>query len=76
MEQDQQDEPVEPIQPDGDNQGHISECETTQTSGPCNLQLGYSESDSKQSTSASTESTSSTKKKGFSVYESYKKAIK
>ena len=74
MEQDQQDEAVEPIQSDGDNQGHIRECETTQTSGPCNSRLGY-ESDSIQS-STSTESTSSTKKKGFSVYKSYKKAIK
>ena len=74
VEQGQQDEAVEPIQSDGDNQGHISECETAQTSGPCNSRFGH-ESDSIQS-STSTESTSSTKKKGFSVYESYKKAIK
>ena len=57
----------EPIQPDDDNQEDISE-----TSGPYNSQLGYSdsESDSIQSTSTSTEPTSSTKKKGFSVYDS------
>ena len=61
----------EPIQPDDDNQGHISE-----TSGSCNSQLGYSESDTIQSTSSSTEPTSSTKKKGFSVYDSYKKLLK
>ena len=62
----------EPIQPDDDDQGHISET----TSGSCNSQLGYSESVTVQSTSSSTEPTSSTKKKGFSVYDSYKKAIK
>ena len=61
----------EPIQPDDDNQEDMSE-----TSGLCNLQLGYSESDSIQSTSTSTEPTSSMKKQGFSVYDSYKKAIK
>ena len=61
----------EPIQPDDDDQGHISE-----TSGSCNSQLGYSESDTIQPTSSSTEPTLSTKKKGFSVYDSYKKAIK
>ena len=39
----------EPIQPDDDDQGHISE-----TSGSCNSQLGYSESVTIQSTSSST----------------------
>ena len=60
MEGHQQDEP---IQPDDDNQGHTSE-----TSGPCNSNL-HLESDS---TSTSMEPTSSMKKKGFSVYDSYK----
>ena len=55
----------EPIQPDDDNP----------TSRPCNSQLGDSESDSIQFTSTSTEPTNSTKK-GFSVYDLYKKAIK
>ena len=60
----------EPIQLDDDNQEDISE-----TSGPCNSQLGYFESDSIQSTSTSTEPTSSMKEKGFSVYDSYKKLL-
>ena len=53
----QQDEPIQ-SDDDDDDQGHISE-----TSGSCNSQLGYSESDTIQSTSSSTEPTSSTKKK-------------
>ena len=59
----------EPIQPDDDDQGNTSE-----TIGPCNSQLDYSEPDSTSGTSM--EPTSNTKKKGFSVYDSYKKAIK
>ena len=47
---------------------------TSETSGPCNSQLDYSEPDSTSGTSM--EPTSNTKKKGFSVYDSYKKAIK
>ena len=66
MEGHQQDEPIQPDDID-DDQGHTSE-----TSGPCNSNLPL-ESDS---TSTSMEPTSSTKKKGFSVYDSYKKAIK
>ena len=46
------------IQPDDDDQGN--------TSGPCNSPLSYSQSDS--TSSISTEPTSNTKKKGFSVY--------
>ena len=57
------------IQRDDDDQGNTSE-----TSGPCNSPLSYSQSDSTSSTSM--EPTSNTKKKGFSVYDSYKKVIK
>ena len=68
----QQDIEDKPTQPDDDD----DQGDKIKTSGPCTLQLGYSESDYIQSTSVSTELTSSTKKKGFSVYDSYKKAIK
>ena len=68
----QQDIEDKPTQPDDDD----DQGDKIKTSGPCTSQLGYSESDSIQSTSVSTELTSSTKKKGFSVYDSYKKAIK
>lgn len=57
----------EPIQLDDDDQEHVSE-----TSGSCNSQFDYSESDSIWSTSP-TEPTSSIKR-GISVYDSYKKA--
>ena len=60
-----------PTQLDDDDQG-----DKIKISGPCTSQLGYCESDSIRSTSTSTEPTSSTMKKGFSVYDSYKKAIK
>ena len=59
-----------PSQPDDDDQG-----DKIKTSGPCDSQLGYSKSDFTQSISTYTESTSSTKEKGFSVYDSYNKAI-
>ena len=68
----QQDIEDKPTQPDDDD----DQGDKIKTSGPCTSQLGYSESDSIQSTSVSTELTSSTNKKGFSVYDSYKKAIK
>ena len=48
-----------PTKPDDDDQG--------EKTGPCTSQLGYSESDSTQSTSTSTEPTNSTKEKGFIV---------
>ena len=59
-----------PTQPDDDDQG-----DKIETSAPCASQLSYSESDSTQSISTYTEPTSSTKEKGFSVYDSYNKAI-
>ena len=70
IEQDnQRDIEDKPTQPDDDdNQG-----DKIKTSGPCTLQLGYSESNSIESYSRSIEPTSSAKKKGFSVYDSYKK---
>ena len=53
-----------PTQLDDDDQG-----DKIKTSGSCALQQDYSESDSIQSTSTSAEFTSSTKKKGFNVYD-------
>ena len=67
----QQDIENKPTQPDDDDQR-----DKIKTSGPCTSQLSYFESDSIQSTSTSTEPTSSTNKKGFSVYDSYKKQFK